>query len=204
MLWESKVELGWDFFQEIIRHPVPLDMNILKALKRSSLGIDLYLWVTYRAFALKRPLPLSWRQLYRQFGVEPAKVNDRITVDNFRRKVLRELKKIKLAWPGLNYATGRGVLILYPFGARNSAGAAASARRTAARGSFPAQESLLAAVSGPWGFLRGSLSTGFCNSGKFSSTKRDDSRQKNFYQTGRHLADSLYQTGRHTSSKTSS
>ena len=59
-------------------------------------------------------MPLSWRQLYRQFGVEPAKVNDRITVDNFRRKVLRELKKIKLAWPGLNYATGRGVLILYP------------------------------------------------------------------------------------------
>ena len=114
MLWESKVELGWDFFQEIIRHPVPLDMNTLKALKRSSLGIDLYLWLTYRTFALKRPLPLSWRQLYRQFGVEPAKVNDRITVDNFRRKVLRELKKIKLAWPGLNYATGRGVLILYP------------------------------------------------------------------------------------------
>ena len=26
----------------------------------------------------------------------------------FRRKVLRELKKIKLAWPGLNYATAPG------------------------------------------------------------------------------------------------
>ena len=43
VLWESKVELGWDFFQEIIRCPVPLDMNILKALSRSSLGLDLYL-----------------------------------------------------------------------------------------------------------------------------------------------------------------
>ena len=42
-LWESKIELGEKFFQEIIRHPVPLDMNILKALKRSSLGLDLYL-----------------------------------------------------------------------------------------------------------------------------------------------------------------
>ena len=41
VLWESKVELGWDFFQEIIRCPVPLDMNILKALSRSSLGLDL-------------------------------------------------------------------------------------------------------------------------------------------------------------------
>ena len=33
-LWESKIELGEKFFQEIISHPVPLDMNTLKALKR--------------------------------------------------------------------------------------------------------------------------------------------------------------------------
>ena len=33
---------------------------------------------------------------------------------NFRRKVLRELKKIKIAWPDLNYATAPGVLILLP------------------------------------------------------------------------------------------
>ena len=68
MLWQSKIRLGEDFFNEIIRHPVPLDMNILKALKRSPLGLDLYLWVTYRTFALKRQQRLSWRQLYRQFG----------------------------------------------------------------------------------------------------------------------------------------
>ena len=45
VLWESKIELGWDFFHEIIRRPVPLDMNTLTALKRSSLELDLYLWV---------------------------------------------------------------------------------------------------------------------------------------------------------------
>ena len=45
MLWESKIELGWDFFDEIISHPVPLDMNTLTALKRCSLGLDLYLWL---------------------------------------------------------------------------------------------------------------------------------------------------------------
>ena len=36
MLWESKIELGEAFFNEIIRHPVPLNMNTLKALKRSA------------------------------------------------------------------------------------------------------------------------------------------------------------------------
>ena len=114
VLWESKIELGWDFFQEIIRHPVPLDMNILKALKRSSLGLDLYLWVTYRTFALKRPLRLSWRQLYRQFGAVPDKANDKVTQQAFRRDCLRELKKIKAAWPELNYAAAKGVLIVSP------------------------------------------------------------------------------------------
>ena len=101
-------------FDEIIRHPVPLDMNTLKALKRSSLGIDFYLWLTYRNFTLKRPLRLSWASLYRQFGAHPDKASDRFTVHAFRYKVLRELEKIKLAWPELNYSTAKGVLILSP------------------------------------------------------------------------------------------
>ena len=116
VLWESKIELGEKFFQEIIRHPVPLDMNTLKALSRSSLGLDLYLWVTYRTFTLKRPMRLSWRQLYRQFGVEPDKAVDKLIVNNFRTDCLRELKKIRVAWPSLNYATAKGVLILSPSG----------------------------------------------------------------------------------------
>ena len=89
-------------------------MNTLKALKRSSLGLDLYLWLVYRTFPLRAPQRLTWRQIYRQFGVDPAKASDKQTVQNFRREVLRELKKIKLAWPDLNYATAPGVLILLP------------------------------------------------------------------------------------------
>ena len=113
-LWDSKIELGEKFYQEIIRHPVPLNMNILKALRRSSMGIDFYLWLTYRTFTLKRPLRLSWVCLYRQFGVNPGKAGDNRTVDNFRTDCLRELKKIKMAWPGLNYTTVKGVLVLLP------------------------------------------------------------------------------------------
>ena len=113
-LWESKIELGDKFFQEIVSHPVPLDMNILRALRRSPLGLDLYLWLTYRTFTLKRPLRLSWRQLYRQFGVNPAMAGDKHTVDAFRTDCLRELTKIRVAWPDLNYSTGKGVLVLLP------------------------------------------------------------------------------------------
>ena len=113
-LWDSKIELSEKFFNEIIRHPVPIDMNTLTALKRCSLGLDLYLWLTYRTFTLRAPLRITWRQLYRQFGLHPSKASDKRTVQNFRCQALRELKKIKLAWPGLNYATAPGVLILHP------------------------------------------------------------------------------------------
>ena len=113
-LWESKVRLSEVFFNEIVRRPVPLDMNTLKALKRSPLGLDLYLWLTYRIFALTSSQRLTWRQLYRQFGVDPDKASDRVTVRNFQRQAVRELKKIKLAWPELNYTTAAGVLILHP------------------------------------------------------------------------------------------
>ena len=114
VLWESKIQLSEPFFNEIIRHPVPLDMNTLTALKRSALGLDLYLWLVYRTFALRTPQRLTWKQLYQQFGAHPVKSSDKVTVQAFRRKVLRELKKIKTAWSGLNYTTAPGVLILHP------------------------------------------------------------------------------------------
>ena len=112
--WNSTIVLGEDLFNEIISHPVPIDMNTLTALKRCSLGLDLYLWLVYRTFPLRAPQWITWRQIYRQFGADPDKVRDKYTVRNFRTKVLRELKKIKLAWPKLNYTTAPGVLILHP------------------------------------------------------------------------------------------
>ena len=104
-LWDSKIELSEKFFNDIINHPVPIDMNTLTALKRSPLGLDLYLWLVYRTFALRAPLRLSWPTLYRQFGVDPSRANDNRTVQDFRKDCLRELKKVKIAWPELHYAT---------------------------------------------------------------------------------------------------
>ena len=113
-LWNSTIELGEKFFKEIISHPVPLDMNILRGLTRSSLGLDLYLWLTYRTFGLKAPLRLSWPMLYRQFGADPAKADDVNIVNRFRTECLRELKKIKTAWRTLNCTTAKGVLVVSP------------------------------------------------------------------------------------------
>ena len=93
VLWNSTIELGEKFFLEIIAHPIPIDMNTLRAMKRSSLGLDLYLWLTYRTFTLRVPITLTWRQLFRQFGADPEKAGKKGSVSRFRGEVLRELKK---------------------------------------------------------------------------------------------------------------
>lgn len=74
-LWKSWLELSEELFSEIVAHPVPIDMRILKAMRRSSLGLDLYMWVSYKTFVLysqkKKPERLTWERLYAQFGVGP-------------------------------------------------------------------------------------------------------------------------------------
>lgn len=114
-LWQSRIVLGERLFQEIIEHPVPLDMRILKAMRRSSLGLDLYMWLSYKTFSLltatgSKAQRLSWHQLYIQFGKDPAAASEKGTVDNFRTDALRELRKLKLCWPTLDYKTPKGFL----------------------------------------------------------------------------------------------
>ena len=57
---------------------------------------------------------MAGRQLYRQFDANPIKAPDKQITQNFRRKVIRELKKINVAWPALHYETGKGILVVFP------------------------------------------------------------------------------------------
>lgn len=117
-LWQSTVRLGEAFFDEIIAHPIPLNMDILKNMRRSSLGLDLYMWLSYKTFSLysqsKKPERLSWQRLYRQFGADPAKAEDKYVIRDFREDVLREMKKLKLCWTKLDYGLSKGCLEIRP------------------------------------------------------------------------------------------
>ena len=68
-LWQSKIVLSHEFFNEIIRHPVPLDMNTLKALTRSPLGLNLYVWLNYRVFGLEQSLLVTLARIRSPGGV---------------------------------------------------------------------------------------------------------------------------------------
>src|ERR1039457_1340040 len=45
-----------------------------------------------------------------QCGAVPSRANDKYVIRDFRKDVLRELKKLKICWPALNYATPTGCL----------------------------------------------------------------------------------------------
>lgn len=111
-LWESRITLGKNFYAQIVNRPFPIDMRVLRAIKKSPLGIDLYTWLTYRVSYLKEPVAISWKQLHSQFGAEYA--DDKSGLDGFTRAAKRELKKIKHAWTELDYETPRGRIILKP------------------------------------------------------------------------------------------
>jgi hypothetical protein len=117
-LRHSWVELGEGLFNEIVACPVPIDLRILKAMRRSSLGLDLYTWLSYKTFSLysqgKQPERLSWTRLYAQFGAAPERSGDKYVVRNFRRDFLRELIKLKLSWPTLAYSAPKGFLEVRP------------------------------------------------------------------------------------------
>ena len=113
-LWDSKITLGERFFAEILACPVPINAGVLRAMRRSPLGIDIYLWLTYRFFTLgQRETWIRWTALYDQFGPRPG-CRDTLTINNFRTDFVRELKKLRVAWPGLSWRTPRGYLVLGP------------------------------------------------------------------------------------------
>lgn len=106
-LWASFVDLTPSFFRMVRERPVPLDRRALRVL-RSSLAIDLYVWLTYRYSYLEVKREISWPLLERQFGSNYA------TLAEFRRNVLIHLREVLTVYPSARVEVGSEGLILKP------------------------------------------------------------------------------------------
>lgn len=67
-LFEDRVLLDADFFEQLRRHPVPLQDAAIQQLKDSSAALDIYVWLAFRLHHLERRTPIGWSDLYQQFG----------------------------------------------------------------------------------------------------------------------------------------
>ena len=93
-LFESTLILDQGFYDEVLNNPIPINMDTLKALKRSPLALDIYCWLTYRMSYLSTKTEIPWTALQAQFGSNYS-VSEQGTRD-FKRAFLRELKKVYL------------------------------------------------------------------------------------------------------------
>jgi hypothetical protein len=95
-LWPSTLTLSEKFYHEITQSPVPIDMRALKALKRSPLALDVYVWLTFRTGYLKSSTAITWEQLQMQFGAEYGRARD------FKAAFTDALRKVLVVYSGAN------------------------------------------------------------------------------------------------------
>jgi hypothetical protein len=119
-LWGSYIQISEEFRQAIFSAPVPLRANILKALHKSPLALDVYMWVSYRLFTMRatgqESITLGYRRLQEQFGTSTAEGNYR----SFRQEFRAAFGKVAGYWRDddseksrLNYDMNTTGLTLY-------------------------------------------------------------------------------------------
>lgn len=110
-LWESTITLSESFFLECMDNAVPFDLRVLHRL-RSPLAIDIYLWLTWRMFILRRPALIPWLALRSQFGAGYAMTAQGMA--HFRAEFHRCLHEVNTLYPGARMTTERDGLRLLP------------------------------------------------------------------------------------------
>mgnify|MGYP002624010001 CR=1 FL=1 len=94
--FHNVIELNQFFFEELIKHPIPIDMETVRALADSPGALDLCLWIYYRTWsaAEEQRIPLFGANgLEQQLGCSAAARR------TFRRQIHRWLNVIRAAWP---------------------------------------------------------------------------------------------------------
>jgi hypothetical protein len=105
-LWESTLTLSQEFYEEIMAAPIPIDLRALKALKRSPMALDIYLWLTFRNSYLKSSTVVTWDQLQMQFGAEYGRSRA------FKEAFTDALRKVQIVYPAAKIQTNdQGVLV---------------------------------------------------------------------------------------------
>ncbi|MBK1660680.1 replication protein RepA [Paracraurococcus ruber] len=61
-------KLSETFYEQLRRHPVPLEEAAIKALNNNAPALDVYMWLAYRLHVLTADRLVTWKALKGQFG----------------------------------------------------------------------------------------------------------------------------------------
>lgn len=67
-LWRERVVLDEAFYASLVEHPLPVREAAIRGIAHRSMAIDIYVWLAYRLWQLKKPKRIPWPAFYGQFG----------------------------------------------------------------------------------------------------------------------------------------
>jgi hypothetical protein len=67
-LFLDTAKLSETFFEQLKKHPVPIEEAAIRAINNNSMALDIYCWLAYRLHVLPDARSVSWKALMGQFG----------------------------------------------------------------------------------------------------------------------------------------
>ena len=94
---QNAVVLSNEFYQEIMSHPIPTDLEAAKALSSAPAALDLFTWLSYRCFNAKGEERIP---IFGDFGlVNQIGCAEYARPRKFRERLERWLDLVKALWP---------------------------------------------------------------------------------------------------------
>jgi Plasmid encoded RepA protein len=105
-LFLDHAKLSESFFEQLKKHPVPIEESAIRAINGHSLALDLYCWLAYRLHVLPGARTVSWKALKGQFGAGFSRM------DHFRPTFKENLALALAVYPGAHVeVTDKGVTL---------------------------------------------------------------------------------------------
>lgn len=106
-LWPSVVSFSPEFYESLRHHAVPLRKEAIGALKHSSRALDVYCWLAYRLWRVKKPVFLRYKTLRAQFGTPTQDLR------GFTRRFNQALHQALMVYPNANVEVRKEGVELY-------------------------------------------------------------------------------------------
>ncbi len=107
-LFVERASLSQSFFDELKKHPVPVEEAAVRQIANNSLALDVYCWLAYRLHSLNAPVTVTWKALHGQFGRSVARL------DHFKDHFRTVLALATSVYPDANVeeaASGAGLVL---------------------------------------------------------------------------------------------
>jgi hypothetical protein len=99
-------KLSEGYFEQLQKHPVPLEEAAIKALANNSAAMDAYIWLAYRLHVLPSDRLVTWKALKAQFGTSYKELY------HFKSKWPKALELALAVYPAAQVAvTDEGVIL---------------------------------------------------------------------------------------------